>query len=98
MEQAATWPEPEIPRDLSKAVQADAKAYEVWNAATPMAHWDWIRWIGATNRQETREQRIVTALSKLRHGERRPCCFNRTMCTDPSVSKNGVLLVPTTAA
>jgi hypothetical protein len=33
---------------------------------------------------------------------RRPCCFNRGMCTEPYVSKNGVLLDPrettTTAA
>ena len=65
-----------------------------------MARWDWIRWINATAQQETRKRRIEVAFSKLKSGMRRPCCFNRGMCTEPYVSKNGVLLEPaeTTAA
>lgn len=88
------WPEPQVPADLKAGLSADAQAYKLWQEITPMARWDWIRWIRATNRQETRKHRIEVAFSKLRHGERRPCCFNRTMCTEPSVSHNGVLLEP----
>jgi hypothetical protein len=62
-----------------------------------MARWEWIRWIGATNNTETRQRRIEVALSKLSHGERRPCCFNRSMCCIPEVSQNGALLEPETA-
>lgn len=89
------WPEPEIPADLQAALAADPEVHTLWSSLTPMARWDWIRWIRATNRQETRAKRIVTAFSKLRAGERRPCCFNRNLCTEPSVSKNGALLAPT---
>jgi len=30
-------------------------------------------------------------ISKLRSGKRRPCCFDLAACTDPDLSKNGVL-------
>lgn len=89
------WPEPTIPADIQKGIAADAKAFAVWKEVTPAAHWDWIRWIRSTHNPETRKKRIDVACSKLRRGMRRPCCFNRSMCTEPSVSKNGVLLDPT---
>ena len=41
--------------------------------------------------------RIEKTLSKLRSGKRAACCFNRSQCTDPSMSRNGVLLEPTPA-
>ncbi len=86
------WPEPEIPADIKTALRADVEATALWEDITPMARWDWIRWIRATNSQETRKRRIDTAFSKLKNGLRRPCCFNRNMCTEPQVSHNGVLL------
>jgi hypothetical protein len=96
IEPSKEWPEPEVPADLKKALEADSKARTLWNDITPMARWDWIRWIRATMNQETRKRRIETAFSKLKSGERRPCCFNRTVCTIAEVSKNGALLEPTT--
>lgn len=90
------WPEPVVPADLKRALAAAApKIRELWQQITPMARWEWIRWIRATNRQETRQRRIEVACSKLKAGERRPCCWNRNLCTEPYVSKNGVLLEPT---
>lgn len=94
MEQTKVWPEPEVPADITKALAADAQADVLWLKVTPMARWEWIRWIRATGRQETRAHRIEVALSKLKHGERRPCCFNRAMCTEFAVAKGGVLLDP----
>lgn len=88
------WPEPKVPVDLKNALKASSKAHRLWMDITPMARWDWIRWIGATKQAETRRRRIEVACSKLMGGARRPCCFNRSMCTDPSVSNNGVLLDP----
>lgn len=88
------WPEPKVPTDWRKAIEADEKAMELWTNITPLARWEWIRWIRATNKDETRKRRIEVGLSKLKSGERRPCCWNRNMCTEPSVSKGGVLLDP----
>lgn len=92
IEPTKIWPEPEVPPDLLSALEAHPKAQEVWNKATPMAHWEWVRWIRSTARDETRKKRIEVASSKLAAGERRPCCWNRMLCTEPTVSKNGVLL------
>ena len=95
VEPSKEWPEPEVPADLNKALASDQRANALWVKITPMARWDWLRWIRATNNQETRSRRIEVALSKLKAGERRPCCFNRNLYTDPEVSKNGVLIEPT---
>lgn len=89
-----TWPEPEIPADLRQAIENDPEAYAVWKQATPLAHWEWIRWSRATNNAETRKHRLEVACSKMRAGERRPCCWNRNLCSEPSVSKSGALLEP----
>lgn len=94
IEPAAEWPEPQMPLDLKNALAADPQARSVWSDITPAARWDWIRWIRSTNQPETRRRRIEVACSKLRSGNRRPCCFNRNLCTEPSVSKNGVLREP----
>lgn len=98
IEPIKTWPEPEIPADLQRALKAHPQAHALWAKVTPMSRWEWIRWIRATNQSETRQRRIEVACSKLTGGERRPCCWNRNLCTEPSVSKNGVLLEPVAAA
>jgi hypothetical protein len=93
-EPSKEWPEPEVPADLVKALTSDPQANALWVKITPMARWDWLRWIRSTNNPETRNRRIEVALSKLEAGERRPCCFNRNLCTEPRISKNGVLIEP----
>jgi hypothetical protein len=95
VEPSKEWPEPEVPADLNKALASDPQANALWVKITTMARWDWLRWLRATANQETRSRRIEVALSKLKSGERRPCCFNRNLCTEPEVSKNGVLIEPT---
>lgn len=86
------WPEPKVPTDWRIAVSGDEEARDLWEKITPMARWEWIRWIRATDKDETRKRRIEVGISKLKKGERRPCCWNRNMCTEPSVSKGGRLL------
>lgn len=92
LEPTKEWIEPEVPDDLKKALATSPKAAAIWNDITPMARWDWIRWIRAVKTEETRKKHIVVALDKMNKGMRRPCCFNRNMCSDPTVSKNWVLL------
>lgn len=91
MEPMKVWPEPRIPEDLESALESHPQAGALWSEITTMARWDWIRWIGSTNNGETRKKRIGVALSKLNAGDRRPCCFNRSICAEPAVSKNGIL-------
>ncbi len=94
VEPVKEWSEPDVPADLKKALAAKPQAKNVWKDITPMARWDWIRWISATKNPDTRKHRIEVMLSKLNAGNRRPCCFDRTTCTDPYVSSNGVLIEP----
>lgn len=94
IEPSANWPEPQVPADLKAALKAAPQVNALWMDITTLARWDWIRWISSTKNPATRKKRIEVAVSKLSAGSRRPCCFNRAMCTDPMVSKNGVLLEP----
>jgi Bacteriocin-protection, YdeI or OmpD-Associated/Domain of unknown function (DUF1905) len=97
LEPMALWPEPKVPADLAKALASDPQVRRIWLDITPLARWDWIRWIGSTRNRGTRTIRIEKTLSKLRSGKRAACCFNRSQCTDPSMSRNGVLLESTPA-
>ena len=94
VEATKDWPEPAVPADVQKALVDNPRIHPLWTRVTPMARWEWLRWINSTSKEETRKNRIAVAASKLLHGERRPCCFNRNMCCVPEVSKNGVLRAP----
>jgi hypothetical protein len=94
LEPTKEWIEPEMPEDLKEALAMSPKAKALWEDITPMARWDWVRWIRAVKTSETRQKHIEVALDKLNKGMRRPCCFNRNMCSEPSVSKNWALLTP----
>lgn len=89
------WPEPKVPFDLKNALATIPEAQNLWVDIKPSAQWDWIRWINSTKRLETRRIRIEKACDMLKTGKRRPCCFNRNLCTEPYVSNNGLLLEPT---
>lgn len=93
MEAVKQWPEPELPPDFQKALAAaPKKIQDVWQDITPMARWEWVRWVNATANPETRKRRVEVSLSKMNGGKRRPCCFDLASCTDPQLSKNGKLL------
>jgi hypothetical protein len=92
IEPTKEWVEPEVPEDLKKALATSPEAEALWKDITPLARWDWIRWIRAVKTQETRQKHIEVALSKLNKGMRRPCCFNRNLCSEPAVSHNWALL------
>ncbi len=81
IEPTKDWPEPTMPTDLAHALAADPSAQALWLDITPMARWDWIRWVGATRNVQTRQRRVAVTIDKLRSGKRRPCCFDRNQCT-----------------
>jgi hypothetical protein len=92
IEPSKDWPEPEIPQDFATALAGASDIHELWKGITPMARWEWVRWINATKNRETRKRRVEVSISKLRSGKRRPCCFDLAACTDPDLSKNGRLM------
>jgi hypothetical protein len=95
LEVAREWPEPSVPQDLATALAAaPPKIQDLWNEITPMARWEWVRWVNATNNPDTRGRRVDVSISKMKSGKRRPCCFNLRACTDPDLSKRGRLLEP----
>lgn len=92
LEVSRDWPEPDVPADLAKALaEAPAEIHDMWTDITPMARWEWVRWVNATANPATRARRVEVTISKMSHGKRRPCCFDLSACTDPAVAKNGKL-------
>jgi hypothetical protein len=92
VEPTKDWPEPDIPSDFRAALADAPDLSERWKDITPMARWEWVRWINATKNPETRKRRVEVGISKLRSGKRRPCCFDLAACTDPDLAKNGRLV------
>jgi Domain of unknown function (DUF1905)/Bacteriocin-protection, YdeI or OmpD-Associated len=93
LEPLKDWPEPNVPPDLQKALAtAPRKIQDLWERITPMARWEWVRWVNATQNPDTRKRRVEVSISKMKSGKRRPCCFNLAGCTDPILSRNGRLI------
>ena len=89
------WPEPKVPQDLETALaDAPQKIQELWKDITPMARWEWVRWVNATRNPDTRKRRVEVSISKMKSGKRQPCCFNLAACTDPNLSRSGRLIEP----
>lgn len=87
------WPEPSVPQDLETALAAATQEIrDLWRDITPMARWEWVRWVNATRSPDTRRRRVEVSISKMNGGKRRPCCFDLAACTDPNLSRNGRLL------
>ena len=86
------WIEPEVPEDIINEI-IKAGLIEQWDSITTKAKWEWIRWIRSTKNQPTRQKRIEVTCSKLKKGDKRPCCFDTTKCTITDVSKSGILSI-----
>lgn len=99
IESTKDWPEPDVPEDLEAALAAaPRKIRDLWTAVTPMARWEWVRWVNATRSPGTRQRRVEVTISKMNSGKRRPCCFDLAACTDPNLSRNGKLVEPATSS
>ncbi len=64
-----------IPADLEKSITSIPKVFALWEDITPLARNEWICWVTSGKKLETRNIRITKAISKLRSGMRRPCCW-----------------------
>jgi hypothetical protein len=92
LELANDWPEADVPEDLESGLASPRRRIqELWKDITPMARWEWVRWVNATNNPDTRHRRVEVTISKMNDGKRRPCCFNLASCTDPLLARSGKL-------
>lgn len=64
-----------MPKDLQTAILGNAKVAELWESITPLARNEWICWVTSGKKEETRGIRIKKAISKMKGGMRRPCCW-----------------------
>lgn len=64
-----------VPADLQKAIISNSEARKMWEDITPLARNEWMCWITSGKKAETRTIRLEKAISKLKGGMRRPCCW-----------------------
>lgn len=69
-------PEPDVPSDLSEALQAAPESLATWENTTNLARLDWIHWITSSKQAKTRMKRINDACDMLASGKKRVCCFD----------------------
>lgn len=71
-------PDPEVPADLQKALDAAPEARALWSDITTVARLDWIHWITSAKQSRTRARRIENACDMLAEGKKRVCCFDQS--------------------
>ncbi len=65
IERLKDWPEPNLPEDFEAALAAaPQKIQDLWRDITPMARWEWVRWVNATKDPDTRNRRVEMSISK----------------------------------
>ncbi len=64
-----------LPVDLEKAIRSLSVVQNLWEDITPLARNEWICWVTSGKLAETRNIRIKKAISKMKGGMRRPCCW-----------------------
>ena len=64
-----------LPKDLREALSASPKARAAWEDITPLARNEWICWVSYVKKAETRKEHVARAITELKEGVRRPCCW-----------------------
>ena len=64
-----------LPADFKKEIASHGAVFDLWQDITPLARNEWICWVISGKKSETRNIRIEKALSKMKGGMRRPCCW-----------------------
>jgi len=76
-----------MPADLRKALVSSPAAKAAWEDITPLARNEWICWVTYVKKPETRRKHIERAISELKEGERRPCCWLGCFHRNPNAKK-----------
>lgn len=76
-----------IPADLRRALTANTALPPVWNSLTPLARNEWICWVTAVKKAETRQNHIKRLQVELLEGKRRPCCWQGCPHHNPKNAK-----------
>ncbi|QNK60075.1 YdeI/OmpD-associated family protein [Paenibacillus sp. PAMC21692] len=63
---------PEMPADLTKALQASPAAADFFATLTDSMKRDYLRWILDAKREDTRTKRVAATIEKLEQGRKRP--------------------------
>lgn len=64
-----------LPADFKAAIAVHKTVHTLWQDITPLARNEWICWVTSGKKAETRDIRIKKAISKMKGGMRRPCCW-----------------------
>jgi uncharacterized protein YdeI (YjbR/CyaY-like superfamily) len=64
-----------IAADLRNMLAANPDAAARWRDLTPLGRRDFLGWVDAARKPETRARRIESIPSRLASGKRRPCCY-----------------------
>ena len=64
-----------LPADFKQAIASAPQVQTLWQDITPLARNEWICWVTSGKKVETRNIRIEKAISKMKGGMRRPCCW-----------------------
>lgn len=64
-----------VPQDMRKVILTTPKIHEIWEDITPLARNEWICWVLDAKKLETRNHRMDVMVSKMKQGDRRPCCW-----------------------
>ena len=65
-----TRPEPRMPRELLQVLKSNARAWETFSALAPSYRRNYVRWIVAAKKDETRRRRLREAIELLAEGKK----------------------------
>ena len=65
----------ELSTDLKDTLISNPDVLELWNNLTPLARNEWICWVTAVKKSETRKDHLRRLQEDLLKGKRRPCCW-----------------------
>jgi len=64
-----------VPNDVRQMLEANPKALDTWESATPLARNEWLCLLTSAKQAETQIRRLERARDQLSRGQRRPCCW-----------------------
>lgn len=64
-----------LPADLRDALCKETPVLAIWESLTPLARNEWICWTTFPKKEQTRKEHVKRAVSELKEGARRPCCW-----------------------